>query len=587
MSKWFIAAKKADFEQWGKQFGIDPVIARIIRNRDITEEHSVESFLRGSLSDCYAPLLMKDMEKGCTLLLERTKAGKKIRIIGDYDIDGICASYILKRGLRFFGADAEIAIPHRMKDGYGISQGMVEEAFENGVDTILTCDNGIAAWEQISYAKEKGMTVIITDHHEIPYELKGADKVYRIPPADAVINPKQQDCSYPFPAVCGGMVAYKMVQALLTVSKMQGEELLEELLPFAAFATVGDVMELADENRIVVKYGLQAMVHTKNTGLKALIEVNGLEGKLLTPYHIGFVLGPCLNATGRLDTAVKAIELLEAENRADAVRIAGNLKAMNESRKEMTAKGVEEALKLVEAPARKEDKVLVIFLPDCHESLAGIIAGRVREKYGRPVFVLTRGEEYVKGSGRSIEAFDMYEEMSRCKDLFLRFGGHKMAAGLSIREADIEEFRRRINAGAVLTEEDFVEKLLIDVPMPVSYITKELIAQLSVLEPFGNGNPKPVFAQKDLRVLSEQIVGKNKNVAKFTVEDDGGRRLDMVYFGDIETLNRFLEQKYGKDRLDGLRRGIGEPVTISAAYYPALNEYRGSASIQLVLQDYC
>lgn len=589
MAKWLVAAKRADFDKIAKEFQIDPVIARIIRNRDIIGEKEIDLFLHASLEDLHSPFLMKDMEKAASILTEKIEKEEKIRIIGDYDIDGICASYILKRGLCYLGANVDVAIPHRVKDGYGMNESLIQEAYDEGVQTIVTCDNGITAAEQVAYANTLGMTVIITDHHEIPYEELDGEKTYVLPEAAAVVDPKRSDCTYPFTGICGGAVAYKFVEAMLLFShgakeKKAGiffeeeEVLLEELLEFVAFATVGDVMELVDENRILVKYGLRLLQHTKNKGMKALIEVNDLAEKQLSAYHIGFVLGPCLNATGRLDTAERAFALLEAKSRNEAVSIAGDLKALNDSRKEMTLQGVEEAVRQIEESQLKEDKVLVLYLPKCHESLAGIIAGRIRERYGKPTFVLTRGEEEIKGSGRSIDAFSMYEEMNKHKELFVKFGGHKLAAGLSLKEERIEDFRRAMNENCQLTEEDFEQKVLIDVPMPISYVNKTLIQQLEILEPFGNGNSKPVFAAKNIRFLSESILGKNKNVAKYVVMDESQTRLEMIYFGDLERFRAYIEEKYGASEVRG--------VTLSVIYYPTINEFRGSSSIQLVMQDY-
>lgn len=593
MAKWLVCAKKADFNKIAEKFHIDPVIARIIRNRDIVGDEAIDRFLNGTLSELHDPRKMKDMEKASSIILD--KIGRKlwIRIIGDYDIDGVCATYILQRGLEMCGAAADTVIPHRMKDGYGLNEALIEEAHEAGVDTILTCDNGIAAIGQIAHAKKLGMTVVVTDHHEVPYEEReDGTKVETPPPADAVVDPKQETCGYPFQGVCGAVVAYKFVQVLFEEYEKQGtavagkEALLQELLEFAAFATVGDVMELVDENRIIVKYGLQMMVHTKNQGLRALIEVNGLSGKPLTAYHIGFVLGPCMNATGRLDTAVRALEMLRCADYAEAVKIAGELKELNDSRKWMTLQGTEEAVRQIEGSALREDKVLVVYLPECHESLAGIIAGRLREKYCKPVFVLTKGEDGVKGSGRSIESYHMFEHMSECKSLFTKYGGHKMAAGLSMREEDIEELRLKLNENCNLSEEDFKEKVLIDVPMPISYIRKDLVRQLAVLEPFGNGNPKPVFAQKNIRVCSGRLLGKNRNVGKYQVIDGQGVGIDMMYFGDMEKWHAFLDERFGTVEREKLYSKGGAQIVVNILYYPDINVYQGRESLQIVMQDY-
>ncbi len=614
MAKWMVSAKKADFAKIAETFGIDPVIARIIRNRDIVGEKEIDLFLHGTLKDLHEPRLLYDMEKAVVFMLYEIEQEASLRIIGDYDIDGVCASYILLRGLRFCGAKADTVIPHRMKDGYGLNNHLIEEAHRDGIRTIITCDNGIAAAEQIAYAKELGMNVIVTDHHEVPYEeAEDGTRKELLPPAAAVIDPKQERCGYPFDGICGAVVAYKFVQVLTEeylkrhagakerkeaqadfttgsgeaeASEAARRELLSELLEFAAFATVGDVMELRDENRILVKYGLQQIAGTKNPGMKALLEVNGLQNKPLSAYHIGFVLGPCLNATGRLDTALKALQMFECGSFAQAVTIAGELKELNDSRKEMTRQGTERAAELIERGALREDKVLVVYLPDCHESLAGIIAGRLKEKYHRPVFVLTRGEEGVKGSGRSIETYHMYEEMSLCKHLFTRYGGHRMAAGLSMPEENVEAFREALNRNCHLTEDDFTEKLLIDVPMPLSYIHMDFVKQLQVLEPFGNGNAKPVFARKNVHVLHGRILGKNENVGKYRIQDEEGNFFDMIYFGDLYGWHDFLETEFGKEERVKLYHEGSAKIVIQMVYYPDINVYQGKESLQIVMQDY-
>lgn len=599
MAKWMVSAKKADFEAWGTAFGIDPVVARIIRNRDITTPEEAERYLHAGRDSMYSPYLLYGMEQAVKLILVKIEAHKKIRVIGDYDIDGICAAYILKKGLDCLGADVDTAIPHRQKDGYGLSDGLIKQAAEDGVDTVITCDNGIAAAEQTAYAESLGMTVIVTDHHEVPYE-EAEDKTRKemLPQAAAVIDPKQERCSYPFKNICGAAVAFKLVEALFqkTEERHKGgpdvrkEEVLDELLGLAAFATIGDVMELRDENRTLVKYGMQQLQHTSNAGMKALIEANGLEEKRLTPYHIGYILGPCLNASGRLDTAARALELLETQDRRQAAALAGELKGLNDSRKDMTEKGVKEACHIIETQPCGQDKVLVVFLPDCHESLAGIIAGRLRDRYGKPAFVLTGAHEGIKGSGRSIEAFPMYEQLSACKELFTKFGGHRLAAGLSMEENKLEQFRRVINENCKLTEEDFEERVHIDVPMPLSYVNEKLILQLSCLEPHGPGNPRPLFAQKDVYFVTGKVMGKNRNVGKYTTEDKAGRRYEMVYFGNLEKFNSFLKDKYGKPAVDALYKakgGAGRDIGLTIAYYPDLNEFRGRTSIQYVMQHYC
>lgn len=572
MAQWFVSAKKADFEGIGQKFGISPVLARLIRNRDVVEEEEIRKYLYGDMSMLYNPFRMKGMEKAAEILAEKIGEVEKIRVIGDYDIDGICSAYILVSGLKALGANVDAAIPHRVKDGYGLNEALIQEAADAGVQTIVTCDNGIAAAEQIAYGNELGMTIIVTDHHEVPFADTEDGRSYLLPPAAAVVDPKQEDCEYPFKGICGAVVAYKLVEALLlkTEKKEEQKELMEELLQFAAFATIGDVMELKDENRILVKKGLSLMERTKNNGLKALLLATGLEGKKISPYHIGFIAGPCLNATGRLDTAARALELLQETNYEKAVQEANDLKELNDARKELTIKGVEAAMELVEMTSLKEDRVLVVFLPDCHESLAGIIAGRVREKYGKPTFVLTRGEEGVKGSGRSIEEYNMYEEISACKELFTKFGGHKMAAGVSMEEENVEIFRKKLNENCTLTEEDLEEKVHIDIALPLAHVTMEFVEELEKLEPFGMGNSKPVFAQKDVVVLREQILGKNKNVGKYKIRDGYGDVYEMMYFGDVQAFGEYYRQR----------------ESIFITYYPSINEYMGKKSVQIVMQNY-
>ena len=591
MAKWMVSAKKADFNAIAARFQIDPVIARIIRNRDIVGEEAIDRFLHGTLKDLHDPFLLQDAARAAKIVREKIAEGKRIRIIGDYDIDGICSTYILAEGLAHCGAAVDTAIPHRIHDGYGLNDHLIREAWEAGTDTIVTCDNGIAAREQIDYAKSLGMTVIVTDHHEVPYEVaQDGSRQECLPAADAVIDPKRKDCGYPFDGICGAVVAYKFLQVLFAGDETaRTGELLQELLAFAAFATVGDVMELVDENRILVRYGLLQITRSANEGLRALLAVNGLQDKRLSAYHIGFVMGPCLNATGRLDTADRALRMFRTTDKAEAVTIAGELKALNESRKDMTLRGTEEAIEMIEQGSLKEDSVLVIYLPDCHESLAGIIAGRIRERYHKPVFVLTRSEEGVKGSGRSIEAYHMYEKMSECKELYTKYGGHKMAAGVSMPEENVAPFRAYVNAHCGLTAEDFVEKIHIDVPMPMSYVTADLVKQLSVLEPFGNGNAKPVFAQKNIRLLSGRILGKNGNVGKYSVADESGRRYDMMYFGDLAVWHAFLQEQFGRTAFERLYQGggaVGGGILIHVIYYPDLNVYQGRESLQMIMQDY-
>ena len=570
MEKWVMAAKKADDNQIGQKFHIDPVIARLIRNRDVIGDEKIREYLLGTVNELPSPWLMKDMKKAVDILEKKIQQKVKIRIIGDYDIDGVTSTYILLKGLTRIGADVDTYIPDRVADGYGIHEHLIVKAESDGIDTIVTCDNGIAAAAEIQMAKEKGMTVIVTDHHEIPYREENGERKVILPPADAILNPKQYDCPYPNKNLCGAVVAFKYITALYERFNIPEKEL-EDYYELAAIATVGDVMDLQGENRILVKEGLRRLKNTQNKGLQELIRANALEDAKITAYHIGFVLGPCINASGRLDTAVRSLALLNAQTKEEAAKLAGDLTALNQSRKALTEKGKEEAIQLIETTELKNDRVLVVYLPECHESLAGIIAGRIREKYHKPAFVLTKGEKSAKGSGRSIESYSMYEELVKCADLMVQFGGHPMAAGLSIEEENIEKFRRQLNENCTLTEEDLRPKVVIDVPMPVSYITKELVEQISLLEPFGKGNTKPIFAQKGLRVLDSNIIGKNKNVVKLKLLDPQGVTMEGIYFGEAEDFVNFIRERN----------------SISVTYYPEINRFRGRESLQIIIQNYC
>ena len=608
MAKWMLAARKADFDAIAQKFHISPVLARILRNRDLVTEQEIDRFLNGTLADLHDPSLLKGMQEAGQCLFQKIGQRVKIRIIGDYDVDGVCSAYILLRGLRLLGADVDTVIPHRMKDGYGLNDHLIEQAKEDGIDTILTCDNGIAAADQIRLANTCGMTVVVTDHHEVPYEEQEGERIYRLPPAAVVIDPKQEDCPYPYKQICGAVVAYKLIRYLFReaqkihwtgrdgepVDEQAVQALLQELLSFMALATVCDVMELRDENRILVREGLKEMAKTTNYGLKALLQVNDLYGKPLTPYHAGFVIGPCLNATGRLDTAKRALELFDASSIEEAALIASDLKSMNESRKQMTEDGVKLATQQVEQELSGDD-ILVVYLPDCHESLAGIIAGRIREKYHKPVFVLTSAEEGVKGSGRSIEAYSMYEEMNKVKELFARFGGHRQAAGLTLAAEDgfsdaqlADRFRKALNANSTLKSEDFEEVVHIDVPLPLKLADRNFLAELEKLEPFGTGNPKPLFARKQISILSMAKLGKTGKFRRIRIADEQGNPYQAVYFGDGEEMDRYLMQKYGEERLiQGYRGGLMQgQMEISIVYSPQINSYNGRESIQILIQYY-
>lgn len=582
---WMVQTKRADFSGLAMRLGVSPVAVRVMRNRGLTEEAEMRKYLYGTLDDLYDPRLMKGMEQAAELIARKLKEGKHVRIIGDYDIDGVCSTYILLKGFQRAAKelsqrcsleagrysvekenDAQIdyEIPDRIKDGYGINESIIRQASADGVDTLVTCDNGIAALREISIAKQLGMTVVVTDHHEVPVDEYGQI----LPPADAVVDPKQDGETYPFREICGAVVAWKLIRVLYEKLGIPESEWMD-LLEFAAIATVGDVMKLQDENRLIVKYGLKKIGSTKNTGLRKLIEKNNLDIENLSAYHIGFVIGPCLNAGGRLKSAKVALRMLLAEDPERAGEMADELKELNDMRKDMTAKGEAEAIEQVEKQYM-DDKVLVVFLPECHESLAGIIAGRLREHFHKPSFVLTRGETTAKGSGRSIEQYHMYQGLCKVSDLLVKFGGHPMAAGLSLEEKDIDEFRRRLNADAELTEEDFVPKIWIDVPMPFEYVNEKIVQELKDLEPFGQGNEKPLFAQKSLVIRNARVLGKNRNVVKMNLVTETGQPVDGLLFADGD---RFLEEQAGRNMIDMI-------------YYPDVNEYNGTRTLQAVIRNY-
>ena len=585
MERWVLLRKGADFEAIGKKYQISPRLACLIRNRDVIGEEAVDRYLNGTISDLYDGMLMKDMDKAIDILKEKILEDKKIRVIGDYDIDGVNATYILLEGLERLGADVDSDIPDRISDGYGLNRHLVERAYEAGVDTLITCDNGIAAADEIAYGKEMGMTVIVTDHHEVTFDEQDGEKRYRIPPADAVMDPKQPDCLYPFKGLCGAAVAYKLMEALWESMGKDSADL-DDLIENVAIATIGDVMDLEDENRIFVKEGLQMLRRTKNPGLKALIECTGIDKNSLNSYHIGFVLGPCINASGRLDTAKRALELLRAGTQKEADILAGDLKALNDSRKDMTEEAVKQAEEQVETTTISKDKVLVVYLPDCHESLAGIVAGRIRENYYKPVFVLTDAEEGVKGSGRSIDGYHMYEELNKCKEFLTKFGGHRLAAGLSLPKENVGKFREMLNKNCTLTEEEMKEKVTIDMEMPFGCVTEGLVKELELLEPFGKGNTKPVFAARDVTLLGARILGKNRNVLKLQVQDVNGCRIEAMLFHHADDFLGKLEEQYGKTEMEALLKGRGRQIRISMTYYPDINEYMGEKTPQIVVTHY-
>lgn len=563
---WMLQTKRADFNGLAMRLGVSPVAVRIMRNRGLLDEREMRKYLYGTLDDLYDPRQMKGMETAAGIIEKKLIEGKKIRIIGDYDIDGVCSTYILLKGFHRAAGNGQIdyEIPDRIRDGYGINESIIRQAAEDGIDTLVTCDNGIAALKEISIAKQLGMTVVVTDHHEVPVDAYGQI----LPPADAVVDPKQDGETYPYHEICGAVVAWKLINVIYEDLGIPEHEWME-LLEFAAIATVGDVMKLQDENRLIVKYGLKKIGSTKNTGLRMLVEKNNLDINNLSAYHIGFVIGPCLNAGGRLKSAKVALRMLLEQDPDRVSGLADELKELNDVRKDMTAKGETEAIEQVER-FYMSDKVLVVFLPECHESLAGIIAGRLREHFHKPSFVLTRGEQSAKGSGRSIEAYHMYQGLCEVSDLLVKFGGHPMAAGLSIEESDIDEFRRRLNENAKLTEDDFVPQIWIDVPMPFEYVNEKIVDELKGLEPFGQGNEKPLFAQKGLTIRNVRVLGKNRNVVKMNLVTNTGHPFDGLLFADGD---RFLEEQTGQN-------------TIDMIYYPDVNEYNGTRTLQAIIKNY-
>lgn len=606
--KWYVAAKKADFQGIAKRFGIDPVTARIIRNRDVVGDDEIRQYLYGTRAELGDPAQLQGGLEAASLLKQKIEEGKKIRIIGDYDIDGVNSTYILYRALTRCGAQVDYEIPDRMKDGYGLNISLLKLALEEGIDTVLTCDNGISAIAEIAYAKENGMTVIVTDHHEplfeeVPEEDQAetiqpqtdtarripspdGTRIFRLPPADVLVNPKQPNCRYPYKKLCGAAVAWKVVCLLYRLYAIEEEA--EQFLQFVGFATVGDVMELDGENRILVKEGLNQLRITQNYGWRALIQANNLDFDTLNSYHIGFVLGPCINASGRLDTAKRSLRLLLAKDAAEAELLAARLKQLNDERKELTQAAVDLACEQIDGSTEANDRVLVVYLPDCHESIAGIVAGRIRERYGKPTFVVTNAEaeDEAKGSGRSIEAYSMFEEMVKCQDLFRKFGGHPMAAGFSLPRSRIDEMRRRLNENCTMTEEDMAEKIMVDVPMPINYIRESLVEELSVLEPFGNGNEKPLFAERHLKLLSARILGKNANVLKLQVANATGCTMEALYFGIPDNILSYLTDKYGKNEVQKLLWGKVNQIEMDLTYYPSINEYQGRRTLQIVIKNF-
>lgn len=585
MKRWVLLRKGADFAAISQKFHISPRLAGLIRNRDIIGDKAIDEYLNGTIADLHDGMMMKDMDRAVDILTEKIEEHAKIRVIGDYDIDGVCAVYILLEALEGLGADVDMDIPDRILDGYGLNRRLIDRAYQDGIDTVVTCDNGIAAADETAYAKSLGMTVVVTDHHEVPYIETEGKKHYRLPEADAVVDPKRPDCGYPFQGLCGAAVAYKLMECLYEAMGRDAGDI-HSLMEAVGIAAVGDVMDLTGENRIFVKQALEMLSHSRNPGLKALMECTGIDGASISAYHIGFVIGPCLNAGGRLDTAKRALSLLRAESKREADMLAGDLKALNDSRKELTEAAVREAVRLVEETEAGKDKVLVLYLPDCHESLAGIAAGRVRERYYRPVFILTDGESEVKGSGRSIEDYSMFEELTRCKELLIRFGGHKLAAGLSLKRENIEPLRRMLNENCRLTELQLQEKVSIDMELPFSCITEEFMQELSLLEPFGKGNTKPVFAARNVELLSARRIGKNQNMLRLRVRDAAHVSMDAVYFGDAGGFLDAVSAKHGNGSAARLLEGRASGLRMSLTFYPGVNEYMGNRTMQLVITDF-
>lgn len=581
--KWFLKNKKEDFIKIANEHHISEVLARLLVNRGLVDSEDIKAYLHSSTDTMHDPHLLKDVDYACDILEDKIRSNTRIRIVGDYDVDGVVSTFLLYTALSRVGANVDYEIPERMKDGYGININIIKAAKEAGINTIITCDNGIAAIEQIRYAKEIGMTVIVTDHHDIPFVEKEGVRTEVLPPADAVVNPKQHDCHYPFSSICGAVVAYKLIEVLYERFGIDKEET-KKLLAYAAIATVCDVMDLVNENRVIVKYGLNLLKNTDNKGLEALMELHQINTFKLSAYHLGFIIGPCLNASGRLETAKIGLSLLLEQDSDKARKVAIQLKELNDKRKDMTARGVEEAIEIIETTDLINHKVLVVYLPDCHESLAGIIAGRLRERYHKPAIVLTKAHEGVKGSARSIEQYNMFEELTKCKEYLDKFGGHPMAAGLSLKEENVEPLRVALNERTELTEEDFVNKISIDVVMPLGYVKEELVDELELLEPFGKGNEKPVFAEKNLSIIKADILGKNRNTLKLKVENQYGKKMDALYFNQVDLFNEYLTSKYGNNEVDKIYKGIPNDIRISVLYYPNINEYNGVKTPQIIIQ---
>lgn len=586
MEKWFIKNRAGDLKNISKTHNISSFLSKLLINRGITKDNIINSYLNPSLDKLYKPNLMKDLEKGNMIIKGNIEKKEKIRIVGDFDVDGVMSVYILYKGIEKLGGLVDYVIPDRVSDGYGINENIVKSAKKDGINTIITCDNGIAAIEAISLAKDIGLTVIVTDHHDMPFFINElGQKEYIHTAADAVVDPKQYDCKYPFKMLCGAGIAFKFIQGLFSKYNILDDESYF-LLEYTAIATVCDIVDLLDENRIIVKEGLKFLNNTKNIGLRALMKETGIENKEISTYHLGFVIGPCINASGRLDSATKAIKLLLIEDEQIAVSIAKELKNLNDERKELTAKGSDKIDSIINEENLLRDKVLVAYEEDIHESVAGIVAGRIKDKYNKPTIVLTQGKDSVKGSARSIKEYNMFEELTKCKDLLLRFGGHTMAAGLSLKEDNIEILRKALNKNTKLTEDDLIAKKYIDMALSLDYISYKLIEELKVLEPFGKENNKPLFGDRNLNIKKGFILGKNKNVLKFIVQNKNNRSIEAMYFGDISEFEDSIIEHHGEKGLEEIYNGVKNNIFIDVLYYPSVNEYMGNTTLQIIIQNF-
>ncbi|PYG87417.1 single-stranded-DNA-specific exonuclease [Ruminiclostridium sufflavum DSM 19573] len=585
MEKWILKNPKNDFNKMSRSLGVSELICRILTNRGIRDYDTAKRFIKPDMEELFDGRAMKDLEKGVLIIKDKIDSGKRIRIIGDYDVDGVISTYILFKALTACGAKADYVIPHRIFDGYGINNGIIETAKKDGIDTIITCDNGISAIEQISFAKKEGLTVIVTDHHDVPFtEDDSSNRIQAAPDADAVIDMKQADCKYPFKLLCGAGVAFKFIQVLYREMNIPEKEE-TAFYEFLAIATVCDVVDLTGENRILVKNGLRAISNTGNIGLNALMEQTGIKGKEIGVYHLGFIIGPCINASGRLDCAIKGLELLLCTDSGEAARRARELYCLNTERKNMTLAGVEEAVAAIENSSLKNDRVLVVYRPDIHESIAGIIAGKIRERYNAPAFILTDGESCVKGSGRSIDAYNMFEELQKCKELLTRFGGHPLAAGFSLEPCNVEALRMQLNNYSALTEDDLIQKVYIDAQIPVSAVNLATAEALKILEPYGKGNSKPVFADKNISVKRAAVLGANKNVLKLRLLSEG-KYIDCIYFGDIQEFDDYLKERFGEEEVSSMYSGQKNNIRLDLTFNIDVNEYNGYRNAQLILLNY-